>query len=244
MEPEDKKQQAEQDEEPSEGALEAGEELEEALREASEAVEAREQSGDETGDGTGTAPTSADKMTIEALAEELQIVTNRCGSLEEEHADLEARHVRLQADFENLRRRSLKERQEALQYGHQNLVKDLLSAVDNLERAVEHSENSAGGDLQNLLQGVELVLRELLGALGMHGVRVIEAANEPFDPAVHEAMSQFTDPSVPTNTVVQVLQKGYQLRDRLLRPARVIVSRMPDDEPVFGGANIGSDDEQ
>ena len=240
MEPEDKKQQAEQDEEPSEGALEAGEELEEALREASEAVEAREQSGDET----GTAPTSADKMTIEALSEELQIVTNRCGSLEEEHADLEARHVRLQADFENLRRRSLKERQEALQYGHQNLVKDLLSAVDNLERAVEHSENSAGGDLQNLLQGVELVLRELLGALGMHGVRVIEAANEPFDPAVHEAMSQFTDPSVPTNTVVQVLQKGYQLRDRLLRPSRVIVSLMPDDEPVFGGANSGSDDEQ
>ena len=151
---------------------------------------------------------------------------------------------RLQAEFENFRRRGLRERQEAFQYGHQNLVKDLLSAVDNLERAVEHSENSAGGDLQNLLQGVELVLRELLGALGMHGVRVIEAANEPFDPAVHEAMSQFTDPSVPTNTVVQVLQKGYQLRDRLLRPARVIVSRMPDDEPVFGGANSGSDDEQ
>jgi molecular chaperone GrpE len=244
MEPKDEQELEEPGEEPSEGKLEAGEELETALREASEALEARKPVDEERGDGLETVETSADKMTIEAFAEELQSLTGRYESMAEEHGELENRYVRLQAEFENFRRRSLKERQEAFQYGHQNLVKDLLSAVDNLERAVEHSENSAGGDLQSLLQGVELVLRELLGALGKHGVKVVEPAYEPFDPAVHEAMSQLPDASVPINTVIQVLQKGYQLRDRLLRPARVIVSRAPDEESSSEGAGSGDDDEQ
>jgi molecular chaperone GrpE len=75
-----------------------------------------------------------------------------------------------------------------------------------------------------MLQGVELVQRELLGALANHGVSEIEAGNVPFDPNVHEAMAQREDDSVPANTAIEVLQKGYRLRDRLLRPARVIVS--------------------
>jgi molecular chaperone GrpE len=79
--------------------------------------------------------------------------------------------------------------------------------------------------LQALLQGIELVRRELLGVLAKHGVRRIDAEGKLFDPAAHEAMTQIVDESVPAGTVIQVLEEGYQLRDRMLRPARVVVSR-------------------
>lgn len=210
------------------------EELEAALREALESKEARDTA---SGAGGGEAPLSMDKITIQALSHELQGLKQ---AFEERGAELEAakdRHLRLQAEFENFRRRTLKEKQESLQYGPQNLVKDLLTTVDNLERAIEHSEQSADADLKSLLQGVELVQRELLGTLGNHGVVVVEAAGQPFDPSVHEAMGQAPDSTVAPNTVLEVLQKGYQLRDRLLRPARVIVST-----PAAGGSGGQAED--
>lgn len=150
-------------------------------------------------------------------------------SLALELKQTEDRLLRLQADFENFRRRATKERLEVSQYGHQNLVKDLLGSVDNLDRAVGHARDSGGGDLENLLQGVELVQRELLTALGKHGVVRIESVGKSFDPAVHEAMAQAPDGTVEPNTVIEELQKGYQLRDRLLRPARVIVAKAPEE---------------
>jgi len=145
-------------------------------------------------------------------------------------AALEDRLLRLQADFDNLRRRTLKEKEEAFRYGHENLVKDLLPTVDNLERAVDHARQNEGGGVEGLLQGVELVLRELRGVFARHGVEEIEAEGKTFDPSVHEAMAQAPDDSVPANTVVQVFQRGYQLRDHLIRPARVIVSRPSPEE--------------
>jgi molecular chaperone GrpE len=190
-------------EEASGGSLSPSPELEEALREAAEAVEARQadREGGEADD-------------VETLRGEL--------------AALQERMVRLQADFDNFRRRALKEREEAYQYGHENLVKDLLATVDNLDRAIEHARKSDGRDFESMLQGVELVQRELLGALANHGVSEIEAGNVVFDPNVHEAMAQKEDDSVPVNTVIEVFQKGYRLRDRLLRPARVVVSKPPE----------------
>jgi molecular chaperone GrpE len=191
-------------EEPSGGSVSPSPELEEALREATEAVETRqaEREGGEAEEG--------EAAEAEALRGELTA--------------LQEQMVRLQADFDNFRRRALKEREEAHRYGHENLVKDLLATVDNLDRAIEHARTSDGGDFESMLQGVELVQRELLGALANHGVSEIEAGNVPFDPNVHEAMAQREDDSVPVNTAIEVLQKGYRLRDRLLRPARVIVS--------------------
>jgi molecular chaperone GrpE len=199
--------------EASGGSLSPSPELEEALREATEAVEAREaeREGSEAGEGGG-----GEAAELEALRGEL--------------AALQERMIRLQADFDNFRRRALKERQEAHQYGHENLVKDLLATVDNLDRAIEHARKSDGGDFESMLQGVELVQRELLGALTNHGVSEIEVGNVAFDPNVHEAMAQQEDDSVPANTVIEVFQKGYRLRDRLLRPARVVVSK-----PAEGG---------
>ncbi len=188
-----------------ERALAPNPELEEAMREAMAAVEAREGEA-----RAAAAAPAADSAEAEALRAEV--------------ASLQDRLLRLQADFDNFRKRTLREREEAYLYGHQNLVKDLLPTVDNLERAIEHARASEGADLEGLLQGVELVLRELHGALGRHGLSEIEAEGRPFDPALHEAMMQQPDASAPPNTVIRVFQKGYRLRDRMLRAARVLVS--------------------
>ena len=191
--------------EESAGALPPNPELEDALREAVESVEtAAKPSEEETPEG---------EEALDPLAE-LEKTQDRL--------------LRLQADFENFRRRALAERHDIYQYGHQNLVKDLLSTVDNLERAVGHARESGVEDLETLLQGVELVQQELLGILETHSVCEIEALGKAFDPALHEAMAQVSDDSVAPNTVIDVLQKGYRLRDRLLRPARVIVAKGPE----------------
>jgi molecular chaperone GrpE len=190
------------DDEPSEGALPPNEDLEQALRDAADAVEGR----------------AAASRDFESAAPEV----------EKELAETRDRLIRLQADFENFRRRTLRERAESFRYGHQNVVKDLLPTVDNLERAIAHARDSGGGDLESFLQGVELVLRDLVGVLTKHGVTAIEAEGRPFDPSVHEAMGQVPDDSVAPNTVIQVLEKGYQLLDRMLRPTRVMVSGRSD----------------
>jgi molecular chaperone GrpE len=198
-------------EEASGGSLAPSPELEEALREAEAAVEARQAArAGERGDAAGN----------EAIAREL-------AEQRAERQKLEEQLVRLQADFENFRKRTLRERQEALSYGHELVVKDLLPVVDNLERAIEHASASSGAGFEGMLQGVELVRRELLGALAKHGVSAIEAEGEVFDPNLHEALAQMEDDEVPAGRVGRVLQKGYRLRDRLLRPARVMVSRGP-----------------
>ncbi len=195
-------------EEASGGTLEPNRELEEAMREAADAVEARQAEARAARSG-GEGPAGAE------LRQELE--------------EAQEKYLRLAADFDNFRRRALKDKQEAHHYGHQNLVKDLLSTVDNLERAIDHARKSEEADAKGLLQGVELVLRELQAVLTKHGAVVIDAEGQPFDPAQHEAMAQVPDASVPPNTVVEVFERGYQLRDRLLRPARVVVSRAPDD---------------
>jgi molecular chaperone GrpE len=197
-------------EEASGGSLAPRPELEEALREAEAAVEARHAARGAERGGAGH----------EALEA-------RISALEKEKAQLEDRLVRLHADFENHRKRTLREKQEALSYGHEIVVKDLLPVVDNLERAIEHASASTGADFEGMLQGVELVRRELLAVLAKHGVSPIEAEGEVFDPNLHEALAQMEDEKVPAGRIGRMLQKGYRLRDRLLRPARVIVSKGP-----------------
>ncbi|MFP6640778.1 MAG: nucleotide exchange factor GrpE, partial [Myxococcota bacterium] len=115
-------------------------------------------------------------------------------------------------------------------YGQQNLIKDLLSTVDNLERALEHGDLDQEADFQSVLDGLGLVHREFLAALGKCGVKVVDPGGEPFDPNHHEAMGQIPAEGAEPNTVVEVLQKGYLLQDRMLRPARVLVAKEPQDE--------------
>jgi molecular chaperone GrpE len=201
--------------------IEASSEMEEALREATQAVEARQTPVDEAALESAT----PDKLTIELLSQELQELKGLYEEKLKEFDEQNEQFLRLQAEFENFRRRSLKEKQESFKFGHQNLVKDLLSVVDNLERALEHGAQNAGPEARGILDGVELVHREVLGALAKHGVKEVEAEGQVFDPADHEAMGQIPNAEVAPNTVLQVLQKGYVIHDRMLRPARVIVSR-------------------
>jgi len=197
----------------SKGTFAVNPELEAALREASEAVD------DEGHVKVPEPPPASEEFSgeeIERMAG--QLVENR------------DKYVRLLADFDNFRRRAHKDRQDVIQFGHENLVKDLLSTVDNLDRAIEHAHQNDGGDLASLLQGVELVQREFYAVFALHEVHVIDAEGKEFDPSLHEAMAQVQDDSVAPNTVIEVLQKGYQLRDRLLRPARVVVAKSPADD--------------
>jgi molecular chaperone GrpE len=210
-------------------SIEAGSELEEALREATQAME-------KSNEPAFDASSSPDKMTIELLSQELQDLKRLHEEKLKEFDEQNEQSLRLQAEFENFRRRSLKEKQESFKFGHQNLVKDLLSVVDNLERALEHGAQNAGQEVKSILGGVELVHREVLAALAKHAVTEIAAEGKIFDPADHEAMGQVPNSEVPPNSVLEVLQKGYMIHDRMLRPARVIVSRAATPEEADAGA--------
>ena len=219
----------------------ASDEMEAALREATESMEQREAEKTAAAAAESDAA-SPDKLTIEMLSQELQELKAIHEEKIAELAEHEDKHLRLQAEFENFRRRGLKEKQESFKFGHQNLVKDLLSAVDNLERALEHGAQNAGAEVKGILDGVELVYREILGTLAKHAVQEIQAEGAVFDPAVHEAMGQIPNGAVPPNTVLQVLQKGYVIHDRMIRPSRVIVSREPTAEEAAAAGGTPTQD--
>jgi molecular chaperone GrpE len=208
------------EEEPLGGVLPPSPELEAALREAEQAVSAGEAASE-----APEAPAGEQKSEEEILLAQV--------------AESGERLLRLQADFENFRKRAAREREETLRFGAQNLVKDLVSVVDNLDRAIDHARQSDGGDLEGLLQGVELVHRELLVVFEKHHVTAIDAHGKAFDPALHEAIAQAPDDSVDPNTVIEVLQKGYQLRDRLVRPARVVVAKASAEDETKDSSESG-----
>lgn len=133
------------------------------------------------------------------------------------------RWVRERADLENLKRRSARERSEQARYGSESLLRDLVPVADNLERAVDAVRN--GGDAASLAEGVALVLKGFHDVLERHGVSRVEAAGARFDPAVHEAVAHVESPGHGPNMIVDQHQPGYQLHDRLLRPARVTVAK-------------------
>jgi molecular chaperone GrpE len=153
---------------------------------------------------------------LEALQDKLQEKTKEA---EENYARL----LRMAADMENLKKRQERERAELLQYANENLIKELLPVVDNLERALEH-----GRQLETpapLLEGIDMVYQGFLKALGKFGVTPLESVGQQFDPAFHNAVMQEETDQVPDCSVTKELQKGYLMNQRLLRPAMVVVAR-------------------
>ena len=136
------------------------------------------------------------------------------------------RFLRVAADLENFKKRAAREKEELIRYGNEDLIKDLLPVLDNLERAVEHAQE--GGNGRPLLEGVEMVLKGFLDALSRHGVTQITARGESFDPERHEAIAQVESEEHNPNAVVEEHHKGYYLLDRLLRPALVSVAKPPE----------------
>jgi molecular chaperone GrpE len=134
------------------------------------------------------------------------------------------RFVRQVAELENFKKRATREKDEAVRFANESLVRDLLPVIDNLERAVAHAQG--GGNGKPLVEGVEMVLKGLLDVLAKHGVAQILAVGQPFDPEKHEAMAQVESENHAPNTVIEEHHKGYLLRDRLLRPALVTVAML------------------
>jgi molecular chaperone GrpE len=134
------------------------------------------------------------------------------------------RFVRQVAELENFKKRATREKDEAVRFANESLVRDLLPVIDNLERAVAHAQG--GGNGKPLVEGVEMVLKGLLDVLAKHGVAQILAVGQPFDPEKHEAMAQVESENHAPNTVIEEHHKGYLLKDRLLRPALVTVAML------------------
>lgn len=150
-------------------------------------------------------------------------------ALQAENADLKDRLLRSMAEAENVRRRGEREKAEATLYAATNFARDLLSVADNLGRALEalpaEAREKADEAVKTLLAGVDLTHRELKNVFERYNVRQVKAKGEKFDPNVHQAMFEVPDPSVPSGTVVQVVQEGYTIGDRVLRPALVGVAK-------------------
>ena len=129
---------------------------------------------------------------------------------------------RLQADFDNFRKRTQKERTELIKYASERLVSELLPVLDNFDRAV--SAAKVNPDFTSFSQGVEMILRQMQTALSTEGLKAMEAVGQPFDPNLHDAVLRVDSEEYPENTVVEEIQKGYYLKEKLLRPCMVKVS--------------------
>uniref|UniRef100_A0A7V4LDT2 Protein GrpE n=1 Tax=Desulfobacca acetoxidans TaxID=60893 RepID=A0A7V4LDT2_9BACT len=141
----------------------------------------------------------------------------------QEHYD---RLLRLAAELENIKKRQERELSELRQFANENLLKELLPVLDNLERALEHGRQADAPE--GLLEGLELVSQDFLKVLGRFGVTPIDSLGQRFDPAFHHAVMEEEAPEMEDQTVLKELQKGYLLHSRLLRPAMVVVSRNPE----------------
>src|SRR5215203_1755228 len=149
--------------------------------------------------------------------------------LEAEKADLKDKMLRLIADMENLRRRTEREIADARTYAVANFARDMLNVADNVRRAIEsvpeEARSTAEGAFRALIEGIDLTERDLLKNLERHGVKKLDPQGQKFDPNVHQAMFEIPNAEVPNGTVLQVVQSGYVIGERVLRPALVGVSR-------------------
>ena len=159
----------------------------------------------------------------------------RIAALEAEKAELRDRMLRIAAEFENWKKRARKEQTEADSKGRESVLRDMLEVIDNLDRATA-SWTTGAADLQAVQQGVALVQRLFQAKLERHDVRPLEAKGKPFDPRLHDAISQVPSADVPPGTVLSELQKGYRIGDRLLRPASVVVALAPPTAATGDGA--------
>ena len=165
----------------------------------------------------------------------LKLALQAVDALKEENAQLKDKLLRTLADMENLRKRSEREKAEATLYAASNFARDLLSVADNFSRAlaaVTPEQRTAADEMSsNLLAGIEVTERELANVLERHGIRRIDAMGQKFDPHMHQAMFEVPTADHPAGTVVQVMQNGYAIGTRCLRPALVGVAKAPANDP-------------
>jgi len=166
------------------------------------------------------AVTDTEEAPAEGVVEDVPAEENKTAALEAEVQEKNDRILRLQADFENFRRRTAKEKEELAAVITQNLLTDLLPLLDNFERAMAVEQT----DVEAFQKGVEMIFTQLREVMEKHGLEHIDAEGQPFDPNVHQAVMRVENPDVEDGTITQVLQKGYQAKGRVIRPAMVQVA--------------------
>ena len=188
---------------------------------------------------------TAESETAAAQAEAVAAAIDPIDVLTAENAELKDRALRTMAEMENLRRRTEKEIRDARQYAVSGFARDVLTVSDNLRRALEalpdEDRKNADAGTAALIEGVEMIERDLLNQLEKNGVRKLEPEGQKFDPNFHQAMFEVPNTEVPNNTVVQVVQAGYVIGDRVLRPAMVGVSKGGPKEVAQPQANGAGD---
>jgi len=179
----------------------------------------------------------------DVLPEQLDVVPDEAESeqesldpVEELESELQAARIeavearqdmlRMQADMDNLRKRLVREHEKSRLRTLERFMNDLLPVRDSLERGLEAASDPAAS-VEALIEGKQLIMKMLTKAMGDHGLKTINPTGEAFDPEKHEAMTMMTSDQFDENTVIDVIEKGYQLHDRLIRPAKVVVSRKP-----------------
>ncbi|MEQ6389389.1 nucleotide exchange factor GrpE [Bacillaceae bacterium S4-13-58] len=159
---------------------------------------------------------------VETEVVEESVSVQEYQNVQKEKDEVYQRFLRLQADYENFKRRTIKEREADRKYRSQDLIQDILPVLDNFERALQIQAEEAS--FSQFVDGMKMVYNQLRQALVKEGIEEIGAEGQPFDPNFHQAVMQVQDPEQPPNTIVEVFQKGYRLKDRVIRPAMVKVN--------------------
>ena len=150
-------------------------------------------------------------------------VEERAADAEPKYKEMQDRYLRLTAEFDNYKKRMMRENSDRLKYFNMELIKELLPSVDNLERAISHAGDD-NSDLENMIEGLQMVYKGMQEAFGKFGVSEIESIGKEFDPNCHQAVGMIESQEVPENHVAEECLKGYYLHDRIIRPTMVRVS--------------------
>ena len=163
-----------------------------------------------------------EEQTEEVSQEE--ILQNKIAELEAANADLKDQMLRRQAELENYRKRLIRDKEEAVQFANESLIRDILGFLDNMDRALAAAKN--GGDLNALIEGFEMTQNQLLSTLDKNwGLKGIDSVGQEFDPSLHEACMMTIDENLDKETVLEEFQKGYTLHDRVIRPSKVKIGK-------------------
>ncbi|MCH8912753.1 MAG: nucleotide exchange factor GrpE [Planctomycetes bacterium] len=153
-------------------------------------------------------------------------VSSESGADQQKNIDWQDKFLRAKADYQNLQKRAAEEQRNAIRYANADFARSLVQVLDDFERTLEAAEKASEAD--SVVSGVKLVYEKLLKLLGDHHVEPIEALGQPFDPHLHEALMQEPCETLPPDSVLREIQRGYKLHDRVLRPARVVISKAPE----------------
>ncbi|MFY9309884.1 MAG: nucleotide exchange factor GrpE [Bacteroidia bacterium] len=171
-------------------------------------------------------PATAESAPAESPEKVIETLRAGYEKKEQEVREAQDRFMRTLADFENYKKRTQRDQSDALKYANEKLIKELLPVIDNLDRALAHSRETR--DFDRMMEGIELVHKQLLSALGKFGVAPIESLHQPFDPFLHQSIGQVEveeGSNAKENQVVGETQKGYHLNDRVLRPSLVMIAK-------------------